>query len=1230
MNSFKHITKNTLLVVMIFTVAVGAFAATGAADNHSDEERLSPTINYNVDDLAEPEVPFGAEVRATGNGIVLEDSGEPVTYSLQRQVSSGEYEHLSVLGQAQEIDGEPTLVVSDTAALQSLVSDDPRGMYRLSSGVPEINAPSSQADNGVIELSTAYAPQDYTIRAYENPDGSYTASNRIDTATTDISAGNEVDSGSTFEVDTYSETTTIVVRLYDRDGNVLTVDGEPVSTTVTIDTFGASTETASYTDSPRDLLLGSSDDPGTETSDGRWELVQGTYLDDRVEIDAFDGTNPTLDRVWRGQNLRLADNSITVGEVYELIAVDDDGNEVDFLGGYEGEISPTVTTGEIEIDTEFIEENADYRLLDSDGNTVLEFTGNVQDLATVTEDTTVVNTRADDTTVDLGLESRRGTEFDVLMSVENIDEEEQLDEFELSTIIQDLDQETEVVNDTHIRIEDVHQSSDPEDLTLDFGSNSLDLGEHEVKFEVADASASDTIQIAVQDTQDRRAQFDKNQYIEQEGDVASFDVQFQATDQATFMIEDEEESFSYQFDIVDDNDDGEVVVNFDTYKANELGDVSRSDLDEIFYTEDSEDEIIFPSDTEVPRESLQEPISAATYSLQTNVDGSPRGSSSLSLVDRETEDVRTWVMPENEFTDLEAVRESATEQSTVANEDLLVVQIEASGIYSLVDNDTNPAALINYEQRDDVDEVGDFNSGDVGFNPDLVDVVDEFSVEIEDTDRPINTDPHRIKLEDAINLETDPVNESMYLFFDTEGENQVESFEDQTALPERDYEARINFTEEYKYIEDKDEADEYEGDESHDFSVIERGVELQLPTVDVEDSELDRRFGIPAGENTTIAGETEIAPGTRMDIVISSSDGADPPNYGPSVVDVQDNGTVQTEFNTSDAEIGRNATINFFPHSEDKPSIIVEENTAPEIVELTADSPVNTSETVAFTADVEDQNLDTLEYDWDFDNNETSALSDPVQSYAETGTYNVELTVTDSLGQTDSETVEVVVEEEPNQPPQIVSLIGPDEVETGQTANFGVVASDDKSTNNLTYSWDLGDGTTNSGVSVSHAYDVEGPYDVSVTATDEEGETTTETKTVNVVNSGNNAQNNNTNSSERQLTVIVQTAENEETIEGAQVNITDSSGAVVESGTTDSSGQISATVEDGTTYDISANAEGFEESAASIPIDGSDEEININLVSAEEEPPEQPGFPLLLAALALIAVGSVIYYRRSA
>jgi len=111
-------------------------------------------------------------------------------------------------------------------------------------------------------------------------------------------------------------------------------------------------------------------------------------------------------------------------------------------------------------------------------------------------------------------------------------------------------------------------------------------------------------------------------------------------------------------------------------------------------------------------------------------------------------------------------------------------------------------------------------------------------------------------------------------------------------------------------------------------------------------------------------------------------------------------------------------------------------------------------------------------YSWNFDDGNSSTSSAPSHTYANSGSYNVELTAKSSLGCESSTSKNVVVYALP-----VANFSANDEC-FGEDVDFSNL-----STGAASYSWNLGDGNSSTTPSPSHGYSTAGSYTVTLTAT---------------------------------------------------------------------------------------------------------------------------------------------------
>src|SRR5215216_3898113 len=146
---------------------------------------------------------------------------------------------------------------------------------------------------------------------------------------------------------------------------------------------------------------------------------------------------------------------------------------------------------------------------------------------------------------------------------------------------------------------------------------------------------------------------------------------------------------------------------------------------------------------------------------------------------------------------------------------------------------------------------------------------------------------------------------------------------------------------------------------------------------------------------------------------------------------------------------------------------------------------------------------------WNFgDDSEESDEQSVVHTFTEAGNYTVTLTVTDSEDQTATDTLEITVEESSEEPATDEELPATESLAAEITSNatsgnapatFSFAADASGGTGPYTVNWNFGDDSEESDEeSVVHTFNEAGNYTVTLTTTDSEGETASDTLEITV------------------------------------------------------------------------------------------------------------------------------------
>ncbi|PKA98764.1 PKD repeat protein [Flavobacteriaceae bacterium MAR_2009_75] len=161
---------------------------------------------------------------------------------------------------------------------------------------------------------------------------------------------------------------------------------------------------------------------------------------------------------------------------------------------------------------------------------------------------------------------------------------------------------------------------------------------------------------------------------------------------------------------------------------------------------------------------------------------------------------------------------------------------------------------------------------------------------------------------------------------------------------------------------------------------------------------------------------------------------------------------------------------------------------------------------IKFTGSESTDDNSVKSYAWNFKDGQTSTVSNPTHTFDKSGTFAVELKVSDEQGLSDTETITIKVNEPENEAP----ISRPKVNTTSGSAPFEVQFDAEDSTDDhgiSSYFWDFKDGSTSNTANPSHTFETPGTYIVALTVADEDGLTSTKTVSVVVNPAANEAPN---------------------------------------------------------------------------------------------------------------------------
>ena len=648
-------------------------------------------------------------------------------------------------------------------------------------------------------------------------------------------------------------------------------------------------------------------------NNGLGSLTGGEFVDEDTAAAALDADSATISDINEvGANVNV-DDLIFQGQVIYSENVTA-GETVQLRQGTPGDSSfvrqkTAQAPGKVQFQSTSLE--ADDYFLRQGGEAVAQFEVAIQSFDGEFDPAEVDN-GGDDTTTTHTIDTNRGDDFDLELSAEF--DGDDVDADDLAELV---DGDTTVEDDLVI----VSGVGDEDELTLDF--DDTEAGEYDITVEVADTTVSATETIEVSDIADGDVSFDESFITEEQGDIAEITIQFEGDQDEAFLRIGDEDDVGYESNItVDSEGADEVTIGFNTYAA---GDAA---LDDNLVTVVSEDgDITFEEQTE----GLGAILATGTYPIELSdeshdeiADDNSVDVGDLDIEERSVDDFLLWTASDDVFdtvldededdradTVLSAAEDGTVQQTdTIAGGDVLIHDLQASGLEGLIESDVDEAID---GDLDSILSTLTATDATAGTGTDL-------RIRQTSDTTPPNSDRKRVNVTasagafDVIEGEDRyflAVNPDEFVFQDTSNE-----VEDGDA-----FNVRLRIKDDRLLNVDEDELDD--ADDIEDF------YETVTATFTYEDAEgeFDEPVEVEAGEEQSITGTSNVAPGQELTVRVRSASGVSPGFVlSQNDVTIDSDGSFEATLDFSESSVGDEFTATVrqatFDASED--GVVVE------------------------------------------------------------------------------------------------------------------------------------------------------------------------------------------------------------------------------------------------------------------------------------------------------------------
>ncbi|MFY4812509.1 DUF7282 domain-containing protein [Haloarcula sp. AONF1] len=449
------------------------------------------------------------------------------------------------------------------------------------------------------------------------------------------------------------------------------------------------------------------------------------------------------------------------------------------------------------------------------------------------------------------------------------------------------------------KVETIVKNLNGNDNTVfDFGNQSADDSPYYVKVTDNQTGVSaESDQINVSESDDGDASFETSTVQDEVGDVSNITVQMSNTEDALINIGTKADANYYiQGELTDDDGDGEVTVQFNSYTAGESGSsttvlsvVGDDDLDNV--KEGGE----FTTNT---RTSLgDDTLEAGSYEINVTAGSSPEFTSpdsvgTLQLNDNSVESLQSWAAPSDaDITDddidiYDRIGENLTQSDDLAAEDVAVHQVKASGIEGVLEyeeEDNNAGSTTDAFLQAVDDDGSTKNVGTAGL-----------TFYVNRTDVGANADADTMQLNSTnVDVVEDADNNTYFVAVDTTDVTFSQSGED--LVDEEDTKINATFA-----VKDSGPLTDDGKSASALYTTTERDATLNLDD--------DGLVTVSAASAQTVTGDTNVAPGSEIEVEMESENDANPFVIRPEI-EVATDGTYTATADFSDYSAGTNFTV---------------------------------------------------------------------------------------------------------------------------------------------------------------------------------------------------------------------------------------------------------------------------------------------------------------------------------